>query len=183
MKTKILLLSALVSILSTLSSATVEVISPAEVRIDGEHAGKLADVIHNHPQLTSEVQLAAEKYFAAVAAREAEAAGAAAAEVARAQAEKSSALDKAEADKKAVIDKAKADLSSEALAKEEAQAKLSALLSAVDVIDANAGALPKEVKAALKAARQTRADKQREEMLAQKAKLEQQLAELSAVKP
>jgi hypothetical protein len=51
------------------SAPVVTVVSPSEVRIDGEHAGQLLDVMVNHPHLASAVQNAAAARFAGFSAQ------------------------------------------------------------------------------------------------------------------
>lgn len=59
-----LVFAALVSAAVFAPAQTVTVVSPFEVRIDGQHAGQLVDVMVNHPQLASAVQNAANARFA-----------------------------------------------------------------------------------------------------------------------
>lgn len=134
----------------------IEVISLSDVRINGQNAGQLADVIANHRHLASAVQMAALKWQAD--------------QISQLASEKAAA--KAEAD----IAKAAADAAREDQA--HAEKTRADLVAALDVINLEAASIPKETREALRAARKAR-DKQREEKQAKRAALEAELEKLA----
>lgn len=178
MKTSRLLLalSLLSSVLCTAAPAAVEILSATQVKVDGSPAGDVVQALRAFPDRAPEILNAIDAKLQAAAAANAQLQAQRQQETAALQQQ----LDAAAAERQAKV----AELTAAKVKLEadnaDAADRVTQLVAALDFVSATA--LPAKIKAALQDARQSKADKLRADLTAQKAALEAQLAALPASK-